>query len=355
MRTSKPFIKNRNKLGASKPIFVHNLVAGNSLKDIISQTDSTTSISGTRWGIVNGVVSSFASNVPPIEDKGLRGCPAFTQKNLYSYAYSNWSKGSNVVLSDGLDSPIQPGIKSAKYNLVANTLRTIATSTITENANGKTYRISFWIKAIVDTTIITEFRSSSGPLYTPSTSLLVSNGWNRLSVMYTYASDTTNHFVYIYDNSGGVGDRFYITDINYTEGISLLPSVPTNGSSISVVSEAATATTGTSFDLDAATLTNLKKGLRGTAVGAELTNPTNVGTQNIDANNYTSAVGVGAVVEGDSECLAYCYACSYIGSCVSTIVYSDSNISSIFSNSQSPYKNRVSNSKYWIINYPCSW
>ena len=46
--------------------------------DEVTNVPASCSISGVRYGLVNGVVSSFASNMPPVEDAGLRGCPAFT-------------------------------------------------------------------------------------------------------------------------------------------------------------------------------------------------------------------------------------------------------------------------------------
>jgi IS605 OrfB family transposase len=52
---------------------------GSRLFDSVTGTNATCSINGIRYGIVNGVVTQFAVNQPPIEDKGLRGCPAFTQ------------------------------------------------------------------------------------------------------------------------------------------------------------------------------------------------------------------------------------------------------------------------------------
>lgn len=193
MRTSKPFIKNRNKLGASKPIFVPNLVAGNSLKDIISQTEATVSISGARWGIVNGVVAQFAANQPRIEDEGFGACPAFTQYFLNNQA------------------PVTQSI-----TLVAGSY-------------------CLWIEGSGSAT----FNGLTATAGNPK--------------VFTFGSGFTGNCTI----SGTV------TKVMLNSGLFPAPFTPTAGTTVSVVSEAATATTGTSFDLDLSTLSRLKTGLRG--------------------------------------------------------------------------------------------
>ena len=78
--------------------FKLHLTPGTLPYDEATNVPASCSISGVRYGLVKGVVSSFASNVPPVEDKGLRGCPAFTQlaKMTETLTDASWNK-SNIV------------------------------------------------------------------------------------------------------------------------------------------------------------------------------------------------------------------------------------------------------------------
>ena len=216
MRTSKPFIKNRNKLGATKPIFVPNLVSGNSLKDVISQTGAAVSISGARWGIVNGVVAQFAANAPPVEDKGLRGCPAFTQYFLNNQAPVTQS----ITLAAG------------SYCL--------------------------WIEGTGSAT----FNGLTATAGSPKVFTLGSGFTGNCTITGT------------------------VTKVMLNRGLFPAPFTPTAGTTVSVVSEAATSTTGTSFDLDLPALSRLKAGLRGPLAQGHIKVEVE---SNVDSGWYTSA------------------------------------------------------------------
>lgn len=95
-------------------IFDASIYPGKNLFDKITKTAATTVISGTRYGIVNGVVTAFGVNQPALEDDGFRGCPAFTQYflnnevpatqsiTLVAGSYCLWVEGSGSVTFNGL-------------------------------------------------------------------------------------------------------------------------------------------------------------------------------------------------------------------------------------------------------------
>lgn len=294
MRTSKPFIKNRNKLSASKPVFIPNLVPGNSLKDIVSQTGSTTSISGARWGIVNGVVAQFAENVPHVEDNGLRGCPAFTQLAKYSEDLTNaaWGKvlcsvslhstfqGKNIFkLVENLDTNAQHYLQQAGiFGLPADN-SILGISIIAKKDTRSRVRIDFQDKN-ASYPMIATIDLNTGLLGTPNSGttyisivplgddfysiFLAANagvgGSNNPRFRVMLDNGTTSQY-----NGDGVSGVYLgqPTYINFgVSGIPFIPPyVPNNTtSSVSVVSETATATTGTSFDLDDSKLVKFKEG-----------------------------------------------------------------------------------------------
>lgn len=104
------------------PFGFHMLKKGNNLFDGVTGTTAACSISGARWGIVNGVVTQFAVNQTPVEDDGLRGCPAFT---------SYWSSSD---IGNGVSHSIEDGWN--KLTLLSNTgqytfCRALGDSTVT--------------------------------------------------------------------------------------------------------------------------------------------------------------------------------------------------------------------------------
>lgn len=206
--------------GFGPPIFMPNLKAGGTGVDLVSGVAPVTSISGTRYGIVNNTVTQFAANQPPIEDDGLRGCPAFTQYFLNNEAPVTQS----ITLAAGSYCLWIEGSGSATFNGLT------ATSGVPK--------------------------------------------------VFTLASGFTGNCVI----TGTV------TRCMLNTGLFPAPFSPTEGVTKSFVSEAATATTGTSFDLDDVKLARLKTALRGSTYGqTELANyntvqqsPANTGTNYIN-------------------------------------------------------------------------
>lgn len=191
MKTSNPL--KRNKYSKNRPAFYTSMIPGDGFKDIVSGVSAVCSISGTRYGIVNGVVTQFAVNQPPIEDNGLRGCPAFTQ-----YFLNN-------------EAPVTQSI-------------TLAAGTY-----------CLWIDGS-GSAIFNGLTATAG-----------------VPKVFTLASGFTGNCVI----TGTV------TKAMLNSGLFPAPFSPTEGVTKSFVSEAATSTTGTSFDLDNALLARLKTALRG--------------------------------------------------------------------------------------------
>lgn len=199
-------------------IFEMQSFPGDVLRDSITGVPAVTSISGVRYGIVNGAVTQFAVNQPPIEDDGLRGCPAFTQ-----YFLNN-------------EAPV--------------------TQSITLTAGS----YCLWIEGSGSAT----FNGLTATVGDPK--------------VFTLASSFTGNCVI----AGTV------TKAMINSGLFIAPFSPTQGVTKSFVSEAATATTGTSFDLDDVKLAKLKSILRGpNAQGhLELTFKSNVDSGWLANNTY---------------------------------------------------------------------
>lgn len=177
----------------NRPVFVPNLATGGTGIDLVSGVAPATSISGTRYGIVNGIVTQFAVNQSPIEDDGLRGCPAFTQYFLNNETPVTQS----ITLAAGSYCLWVEGSGSATFNGLTSTA--------------------------------------------------------GVPKVFTLASGFTGNCVI----TGSV------TKIMLNSGLFPAPFSTTEGVTKSFVSEAATASTGTSFDLDNALLARLKNVLRG--------------------------------------------------------------------------------------------
>lgn len=191
MKTSNPL--KRNKYNKNRPSFFTSMIPGDGLKDVVSGVNAVCSISGTRYGIVNNTVTQFAVNQPPIEDTGLRGCPAFTQYFLNNEAPVTQS----ITLAAGSYCLWIEGSGSATFNGLTTT--------------------------------------------------------TGVPKVFTLASGFTGNCVI----TGTV------TKCMLNSGLFPAPFSPTQGATKSFVSEAATATTGTSFDLDDVKLARLKTALRG--------------------------------------------------------------------------------------------
>ena len=277
-----------------------------SLADKVTNTKAQCTISGTRYGIVNGVVNgvvtAFAPNVPPVEDKGLRGCPAFTQLARYTEDFTNaaWSK-INIL------TPTLVGTFQGQniWALIENTATNVAHSFIDSTAftgaadnsvmgisliaknNGRlleiigrikdgSYPVVCWLN--LQTGIISNLRAGS-----VASCVDIGNGFYRIfaTLPVGVGAQTSYLYIQLYNGSSNIytGDGVsgilvgQPTFINFgVNGTPFLPPyVPNNTtSSVSVVSEAATSTTGTSFDLDDVKLVKFKEGLRGKAVGSNL-------------------------------------------------------------------------------------
>lgn len=269
---------------------------GSRLFDSVTGTNATCSINGIRYGIVNGVVTQFAVNQPPIEDKGLRGCPAFTQlaKMTETLTDVNWKgfasattistpfMGANTHFIKEINIDGTPK-KHTKYQDTAYTeiadKSIIGFSFIAKSSN-RNIRVSLVTKANITVNVV-DFSMSTGvssAIMAGATASIISlgAGWYHCSCSVSCLSGTTTPILFIALLSGSsdlyIGDGIsgaYIgqpTYINFgVNGTPFIPPyVPNNtGSSVSVVSEAATSTTGTSFDLDLPALSRLKTGLRG--------------------------------------------------------------------------------------------
>lgn len=299
-RTSNPQIRKKYKI--NQPFFIPDMIPGSTnITDVKTGVTASCAISGTRYGLVNGVVTAFGPNAPPVEDKGLRGCPAFTQLAKYTEDLTNavWviESGAKGISRPGGNRLIYSG-GSTKTKLLNQAVvvpggTASKTLTLVARVSATSYPQKFRVNnthlGVIDNFSNDITINEPTSLYLRvQNSALVGSGSQQIGI----AISTDNQ---PFDINIGM---------NLAEANFIYPYSPNDTTAtISFVSEAATATTGTSFDLDAVTLTNLKKGLRGTAVGAELTNPTNVGTQNIDANNYTSVTGdVYTIVSSGTYC-----------------------------------------------------
>ena len=282
-------------------IFDASISPGKNLFDKITKTVATSIISGIRYGIVGGVVTQFAANQPPIEDTGLRGCPAFTQLAKQSESLTDASWGRSNTLT-----PIASGtFEGSNVWFIAESTATgfhttlyqaTALSGLSENS---IVGFSFIFKSVnrkiyariinKDNLYLTaRINNETGVVETVSSGLSVNvqrltDAFFRVFISASVGVGASTALGRIdicsNDQASYTGDGvsgIYLghpTYINFgVSGVPFIPPyVPNNTSgSISVVSEAATATTGTSFDLDDAKLAKLKTALRGAGVGPNL-------------------------------------------------------------------------------------
>lgn len=289
-KTSNPQKKRKSVPGIFRPVFVPDLRSGNTGIDLVTGTLPTTVISGTRYGIINGVVTQLAVNQPPIEDDGLRGCPAFTQLAKMSEILTNdvWSK-TNIVVSS--DTPVN-GVAAWKIteNTTANVPHSLVSASsftdISDNSvvgismvakyNGRLLEIISKIKdgtfpvicrINLQTGVISNLRSGS-----VASCVAIGGGFYRVFATIDVGSGAFDPYLYpqlhtgstnIYTGDGVSG--IYISQftlINFgVNGIPFTPPYIPNdtGGALPVVSE----TTGTSFDLDDVKLSRLRKNIRG--------------------------------------------------------------------------------------------
>lgn len=288
-KTSNP--QKRRRSSQNRPVFFPNLAAGGTGIDLVSGVVPVTSISGTRYGIVNNTVTQFAVNQPPIEDDGLRGCPAFTQlaKQSETLTGSAWTKEN--LLTPTVYGSFQNNYVWSAIENTESTFHAIYQSSFDIIEDNSVCGLCFIAKyngrkLLIDVRTKSNtyfggrinlqtgtFEASSGAV--ASSIVDIGNGYYRVFVAYNLESGSTTPFTRIYlynDASQYTGDGIsgvYLgqpTFINFgVNGIPFIPPyIPNNTSGlISVVSEAATSTTGSIFDLDDTKLARLKDALIG--------------------------------------------------------------------------------------------
>lgn len=256
-KTSNP--QKRRRSSQNRPIFVPNLAAGGAGADLVSGVDPVCVKSGVTYGIDDdGNVIQFAVNKIPLEKDGLRGCPAFTQYFLKTRTLTDaiWKPGTGVsvtgsnkivyngtgVITKGIDQ--QPTIAGGTASKIFTVVALVSADTYPQ-----TFRLKNTHGGVVDNF------SPDKTIYKPEKVYLrVVNAATAGTGLQIggIAPSTTNSPFEIY------------MEMNLAEANFIYPYSPNDTTStVSYVSEAATATTGTSFDLDNALLARLKTALRG--------------------------------------------------------------------------------------------
>ena len=284
--------------GGGAGLLVLNLILDNLSDgfpyDSVTGAKVSCNISGVRYGLVNGLITSFNVNIPPVETKGLRGCYSFSQLAPYTENLANTS------FREGFITPVLVDTFQGKdvYKFAENTTPNIAheitqvpLTGVLDNsviggmcvfkASGRSrVRAAIRTKAEIVETVYCNL--STGTLYNNTGGIFSSvqdmgSGYYRFfaacnirtgsgapQILFRTINDADEN-LYAGDGVSGVLVCHY-NIINF--GVNGIPFIPTytpniTGNSISVVSETSTSTTGTSFDLDDAALSRLKTGLRG--------------------------------------------------------------------------------------------
>lgn len=259
-KTSNP--QKRRKSSQNLPVFVPNIQAGAAnLVDMVSGVAATNAISGVRYGIVNGVVTEFGVNQPALEDDGFRCCPAFTQLAKMSETLTDaiWIKpveatGTSLIGTARIiyigGSPV-PGLLDQNIVVPGGTANKILTlvASVSSESYPQTFRLKNTHGAIVDNFsndfVITQ---PSQIYFRIQNNNNEGNGYQVIGI----AKSTDDQ---PFDINIG---------LNLSEANFIYPYSPNNTTSnVSFVSEAATAATGTSFDLDDTKLARLKDALIG--------------------------------------------------------------------------------------------
>lgn len=306
--------------------FALDIRPGQPLRDRISGVEAICNIPGDRWGVVNGILTRIPAYKAAVLDDGLRVCPKFTQEAKYTEDLTSTYWNKSGILTPALFESFQGQnvfrIAESSAGASAHYIRqsvvfsgiadnsVIGFSCIIKPAGRNVVQAAIGDKAGVYSNAI--FNLTTGTVSGMAVGMVAyiepeSDGYFRIFFAKsagTGASTPVVYFVFMNDLSQNayLGDGVsgvlmgQPTYINFgVNGIPFIPPyIPNNtSSSVSVVSEAGTSTTGTSFDLDAATLARLKTGLRGVGVGSNLW----VGTVNLyagwsdDGTNYVSAGG----------------------------------------------------------------
>lgn len=138
---------------------------------------------------------------------------------LFSETLSSsiWSKQSNVVVTNNAVIAPNGKLVADKYSLIAASNRALSQTISLED---KTYTLSFWIKAKVDTSILYAFNGST------TLDIYVSNGWTKVTRTTTFDLSGNKTFT-LYDVSGNYGDMFYLWGFQIEEGSYASEYIPT--------------------------------------------------------------------------------------------------------------------------------
>lgn len=275
--------------------FALDIRPGQPLRDRISGVEAISNIPGDRWGIVNGVLTRIPAYEAAVVDDGLRACPEFTQSTLYSEDLTNavWTaarcsmalydtfQGCNVhKLTENTDSNIQHYLRQVCFTSISDEsvvglcfiVKRQGRDAVTVQA---TTKAGSYIPGIKINLINGSITSAGG--FTKYSVASMGSEFYRVFIAYNVGTGASTPFFFIAPVDGA-GVSVYTGDgvsgillgqISHVDfGVSGTPFIPpyipnqTSGR-ISVVSESATATTGTSFDLDNARLVMLRDILRG--------------------------------------------------------------------------------------------
>jgi hypothetical protein len=161
----------------------------------------------------------------------------FAKINLLKYSerfdQSAWTKQASVALTPNSITAPDGTTTGELYSISATAQRAIDQS-ISNLTNGVTYTFSIYIKAIVNTSV--RIRLITNDIDPSDQSILVSEGWQRISWIFTKGSSHTS--LGFLDNSGGTGDRFYIWGAQLEEGDELTQYTPSVETFVSRASSA---------------------------------------------------------------------------------------------------------------------
>lgn len=272
----------------SSPFGFHMLKKGNNLFDGVTGAQASCSISGARWGIVNGVVTQFAANEPRIEDDGFGACPAFTQLAKYTEDLTNavWSRPN--ILTPVLAGTFQgmniwdcsESTATAYHSIIQNQFVGVGDNSVIGMAfvaKAKNRKLYIDVRFKNNTYPGTRINLENMAIEVVGGAIAhniknMGNGYCLVFIAYNVGAGSYDPYIAI-QLYNGVSSQYtgdgvsgvYLgqpTYINFgVNGIPFIPPyIPNNtGSSVSVVSEAG----NTSFDLDLPVLSRFNKGLRG--------------------------------------------------------------------------------------------
>lgn len=265
--------------GFGPPIFMPSIKAGAAnMVDMATGVGAVSSIPGTRYGIVNGVVTQFAADQPAIEDNGLRGCPAFTSKwfpesigsDVSHSIEDGWNKVTLIANSGGATFVRHLAVPDPVVGEVSILQAVIK--------KGPSRYIGFRARrtgGVATVAAVFDFNIGDFSVLNTHERLFVRNiapDIYHICLRYV-APDTAGIYFGMalcsstgVENSTGltIGDSVYFKSLTCTIGDNITAlGTPNPASVVSYVGETATSTLGTSFDLDNAKLTALKTALRG--------------------------------------------------------------------------------------------